>query len=183
MKRILSLLTLLAALPLVAQTNPPSPLGVGSILEIASTNAVSLSQETFGIAIGTVAHDQGTSFSSLLQGRYDFAKAFAAGAEAEFGNNNTTIQKLGAFLELRKAYDAFEFYGFLGARKQWSPNNWQGFAGVGAAFMPGAAVSSSWGVFSKASLFTEDALVIDITKSGLKEQPKNEVRAGIRVSF
>lgn len=167
----------------MAQTNPVVPINPGDIIAAASSNAVSLSQETFGVAIGTVTHDQGTSFSSLLQGRYDFAKNFAVGAEAEFGNNQTTLEKLGAFLELRKPYDAFEFYGLLGARKQWSPNNWQAFAGVGASYMPGASISTPLGIFQKASVFTEDRLVVDITNSALKDKPKNEVVVGVRVSF
>lgn len=165
MKKLLFAVAFLTAVNLNAQ----SPTDV-----LNEVPASSLVNEQFSLTVGSVMQGAAESFESEVAVRYDVWKHLALSANIQSGKGSSSIDSAALYVQVRKAWDAAELYGFAGGRRNWRDNRFEAVAGVGGTYSP-----LEGGILSKLKLVVEERVV----GASVAGRPFLETFTGVRYSF
>lgn len=158
--------TLLAALLCFAGNSQAQTLG--------DIPTVPLAQERIGVSVGALMSG-GSTFRNSEIVDFTFAKGLFVGAEITAASASANVLDSASLRGgFSKTWDKARAHGFLGGRRNWESQKWEGIGGVGLAYTP-----LTNGVMQNFSLVTEQRILV----TNKKDAPPTETFFGIRYSF
>lgn len=145
---------------------PSLSLSTSSILDLLTNipTASSYTNASIEVSLGAVMDGTGASFKNSIEVQKNFGQTFLLAGEIQNGTGSSVIESAALYVGFRKAGLSWEIYGMGGLRRDWSNSKWDALLVGGVAYGP---------------CYAEDAFII----SSFKDQPSNELRAGVRLKF